>query len=314
MIAQTADRFEGEGFLDPAVICNAAHSDAVASEVSGKGAILLEPVGRNTAPAAAIAALHGQDVGAELVLLSPADHHVRNPDAFRDAARAASAAAREGYIVTFGITPDRPETGYGYIRMGDPVSGEVRRVDAFVEKPDLETAKSYLSAGGYAWNGGLFLFAPSLMLAEMEAFAPEMLSAARAAYEQAKTSGREIALDRDAFAASPSESIDYAVMEKTTHAACLSVDMGWSDIGSFMSLLDASERDNEGNRLPTTAMAVNAQDNLVMTDGPQVSLVGVSGVGVIVRGNEVLVVNLDHSQSVKQLVDGLKASGEMRRL
>jgi len=314
MIQDTADRFIADEFLDPAFICSAAHADIIAAQVPGDGVLLLEPMGRNTAPAAAAAALHGQAIGAELVLLAPADHHVRNISAFQTAARNASSAALAGHIVTFGITPDRPETGYGYIHMGEAVDGAVRRVQAFVEKPDRDTAKSYLAQGGYAWNAGLFLFRPDTMLAELKAHAPDILDAVQSAYSNAAISGRTLALDADSFAACRSDSIDYAVMEATRHAACLPVDIGWSDIGSFEALHADLPKDEAGNAVPDETLTINSRACLVDTDGLSVSLVGLEGIGVIVRNGEVMVVKLDQSQSVKTLVEALKSSNQSSRL
>ena len=324
MIAETAARFDSADFFAPATICNAAHADIVAAEVGGEGAILLEPVGRNTAPAAVVAAMHAKRVGAELVFLAPADHHVRDVEALRAAVAAATPAAEVGNIVTFGISPTSPETGYGYIRMAKAISGEVRRVAEFVEKPDLATARGYLADGGYAWNAGLFLFRPDTLLDEIRLHAADVLEPAVAAYVKAAVEGREIALDAESFAACRAESIDYAVMEKTARAACLAVDIGWSDIGSFASLHAVAAKDADGNSLNTAAgakgavgagaRAVDASGCLVVSDGTPVGLVGVEGVGVVVRGGEILVVGLDHSQSVKALVDDLKRDGETDRL
>ena len=314
MVEATAARMNG--FLPPAAICNADHADAIEAQLPDGGAVVLEPVARNTAPAAAVAALHGQAEGADLVLLSPADHHVGDPDAFRAAVLAAAPAAMDGHLVTFGITPTRPETGYGYIRRGlraaDELAGGVWRVAQFREKPDADTARAYVEAGNYLWNAGLFLFRPETLIAEMEAHVPDILQAARASYSNAKREGRRVALDREAFAASPSDSLDYAVMERTDRAAVLQVEMGWSDIGSFASLHDAVERNSDGNAGGSTL--VESSGNLVRTDGPRVHLVGVEGLGVVVSGDDVLVVDLAHSQSVKQVVDSLKAKGDTDRL
>ena len=307
MIQETAARFVGSDFADTAVICGANHAALIDLQVPGRGAIIVEPVGRNTAPAAAVAALHGQALGAELVLLAPADHHMADAGAFRRAVAEAAPAARNGFVVTFGIRPDRPETGYGYIRMGDAVVDSVNRVDAFVEKPDSLTAKNYIEAGNYAWNAGLFLFRPDTMIRELRAHAPDILDSVESAYAKAHHDSRQITLDPDAFAACRAESVDYAVMEATAHAACLPIDVGWSDIGSFAALHGALPHDPHGNALARNSLAVSSRNCLVDTDGPRVSLVGVEGLGVIVRNNEILVVSLDESQSVKTLVDRIKA-------
>lgn len=322
MVEATAARFDAPGYLPPAFICNADHADTIDAQVPAKngesGSLILEPVGRNTAPCAAVAALHAREIGADLVLMSPADHHVTDPESFRDAVAAARGAALDGHIVTFGITPTGPETGYGYIRRGGGLGGRVARVDSFVEKPDRATAQGYLDAGGYSWNAGLFLFAPDAMIAELERHAPAILAAARAAYDRASRSGRRLALDADSFAASPSEAVDRAVMERTDRAAVVDVSMGWNDIGAFDALhrvrADAGGADAHGNVAPEGTIAMEAGGCLVDSDGPRVSLVGVENVGVVVRGGEVLVVALDRAQGVKAVVDAIKAGGDTGRL
>ena len=303
LIQQTAARFESGAFLPPAVICNAAHADTVAGQLPKGGAILLEPVGRNTAPAAAAAALHGRDLGAELVLLAPADHYIAEPEAFREAVLMAAPVAKAGHIVTFGIAPTRAETGYGYINMADELGAGVRRVEAFVEKPDAATAERYLASCDYAWNAGLFLFSPSLMVEELSAHAPDILATVETAMSRAEREGRIVRLDPDTFATCRSQSFDYAVMEPTDRAACLPVSMGWTDIGSYEALHAARERDGAGNAVPLDTRVVGAANCLVATDGPRVSLVGVENVAVVVRDGEVLVLDLAQSQQVKRLTD-----------
>ena len=301
MIQETAARFEGADFLSPAVICNAAHADAVAAQVAGDGVIGLEQVGRNTAAAAAWAALIGRDAGAELVLLAPADHHITDVGAFREAVAEAAGVARSGHIVTFGIQPTRPETGYGYIRMSETLQGGVRRVEAFVEKPDTATAQRYVATGDYAWNAGLFLFRPDTLLSEMKQHAADILESLEIALADGRREGRYVHPHAERFAATRSQSFDYAVMETTDLAACLPVEMGWTDIGSFEALLTARKRDAQGNALPRLSRALDAKNCLVDTDGPRVSLVGVENLGVIVRDGEVLVIDLAQSQRVKHL-------------
>ena len=303
LIQQTAARFSGETFLPPAVICNAAHADTVAKQLPDADAVFLEPVGRNTAPAAALATLYGHSTGAELVLLAPADHFIADPDAFGRAVSAAAPVAADGHIVTFGIQPTRAETGYGYIHMGEAIHGDVRRVSAFVEKPDAATARAYLESGDHAWNAGLFLFRPDTMLSELKSHAPDILAAVEDAFANRREEGRLHHLDAGAFAACRSQSLDYAVMEPTTRAACLPVSMGWTDIGSFEALHAARPGNASGNALAEGTRAVGASDCLVDTDGPRVNLVGVSGLAVIVRDGEVLVLDMAHSQSVKRLAD-----------
>lgn len=321
MVQETAERFTGERFTDPVFICNSLHVDAIAAQMSNINrkvdAFIVEPVGRNTAPCAVVAAVHAAKKDGALVMLVPADHHVKKPESFRDAIERAIPAANDGYLVTFGITPDGPETGYGYIAQGDGLDSGVFKVDAFREKPDLETAKSYLAAGNYAWNAGIFLFSPETFLAEADAHAGDIARESRRAYDAASTTGNVVNLDKDIFAACPSESIDYAIMEHTTKAAVVPCEIGWNDIGSFTSLQAARaeiESDDHGNALKGLVMSEGSDGCLVSSDGLPVSIVGLSNVGVIVHEGEVLVVNLDESQAVKKIVTRLKEGGEKDRL
>ena len=321
MVQETVERFDGERFTDPVFICNALHVDAIAEQMSAIGrnvdAFIVEPVGRNTAPCAVVAAVHATQKEDCLVMLVPADHHVKKPKNFRAAIEKAVPIAKDGYLVTFGITPDGPETGYGYIAQGDRLAEGVSKVDAFREKPDLETAKSYLAAGNYAWNAGIFLFSPETFLGEAQAHAKDITREAKRAYGAAATQGNVINLDKDIFAACPSESIDYAVMEHTSRAAVVPCEIGWNDIGSFTSLQAARaeiESDEGGNALSGSVMSEGSDNCLVHSDGMPVSIVGLSNVGVIVHGGEVLVVNLDESQAVKKIVTRLKDGSETDRL
>lgn len=321
MVQETVERFEGERFTDPVFICNALHVDAIASQMAdinrSVDAYIVEPVGRNTAPCAVVAAVHAAKKDGALVMLVPADHHVKKPEDFRLAIEKAIPAAKDGYLVTFGITPDGPETGYGYIAQGESLGKGVSKVDAFREKPDLETAKSYLAAGNYAWNAGIFLFSPDAFLNEAKAHAGDIAREAEKAYDAAQHNGDVINLDKSIFAACPSESIDYAVMEHTNKAAVVPCEIGWNDIGSFTSLQAARaeiESDEHGNSVSAGVMSEGSQNCLVQTDGIAVSIVGLSNVGVIVHGGEVLVVNLDESQAVKKIVTRLKDGKETERL
>ena len=321
MVQETVERFTGERFTDPVFICNALHVDAIAAQMTeinrDVDAFIVEPVGRNTAPCAVVAAVHAAQKDNALVMLVPADHHVKKPQNFRDAIERAVTTAEEGYLVTFGISPDGPETGYGYIAQGETLNEGVFKVDAFREKPDLETAKSYLSAGNYAWNAGIFLFSPDAFLSEAEAHAGDIARESRRAYDAAKTDGNVIHLNKDIFADCPSESIDYAVMEHTSKAAVVPCEIGWNDIGSFTSLQSARAEissDEQKNALMGPVISVASENCLVSTDSLPVSIVGLSNIGVIVHEGEILVVNLDESQSVKTVVTRLKDGEEKDRL
>ena len=321
MVQETAERFDGDRFTDPVFICNALHVDAIAAQmrdISRKvDAFIVEPVGRNTAPCAVVAAVHAAQKDDCLVMLVPADHHVKKPEEFRAAIERALPAAKQGYLVTFGITPDSPETGYGYIAQGAGLHDGVFKVDAFREKPDAATAQTYLDAGNYAWNAGIFLFSPEAFLGEATVHAGPITKEARKAYEASETNGNVIHLNKDIFSACPSESIDYAVMEHTQKAAVVPCEIGWNDIGSFASLQAARaniQSDNNGNATSGPVMAEHSENCLVHTDGPSVSIVGLSNVGVIVHDGEIMVVNLDESQAVKKIVTRLKDGQETDRL
>lgn len=293
----------------PLVVANEDHRFLVAEQLRVIGAprarIVLEPVGRNTAPAIAAAALIASaDGGDPLLLVLPSDHVVRDADAFRAAVRAASPAAEAGALVTFGIVPQAPETGFGYIQA--EAGDGVRKVLRFVEKPDAATAQGYLDAGGYYWNSGMFLFRASRFLEELGRHRPDILAAVRAACGHVDPDGEFLRLDREAFAASPSESIDYAVMEKTDAAMVLPVDIGWNDVGSWSALWDVSEQDADGNARHGDVITVDSHNSYAYARR-LVALVGVENLVVVETDDAVLVAAKDRVQDVKQVVARLKA-------
>ncbi|HEY1135953.1 MAG TPA: mannose-1-phosphate guanylyltransferase/mannose-6-phosphate isomerase [Xanthomonadaceae bacterium] len=303
----------------PLVVANEAHRFLVAEQLRVIGApaarIVLEPVGRNTAPAIAAAALVAMADGSDpLLLVLPSDHVVRDADAFRNAVLAATPAAEAGALVTFGIVPQAPETGFGYIQAeaGQPSPGEgVRRVLRFVEKPDAATAQAYLDDGGYFWNSGMFLLRASRYLEELGRYRPDILAAVRAAcahldHDALSQGGEFLRLDRDAFAASPSESIDYAVMEKTDAAMVLPVDIGWNDVGSWSALWEVSEQDGDGNAHHGDVIAIDSRNSYAYARR-LVALVGVDDLVVVETDDAVLVAAKDKVQDVKQVVARLKA-------
>jgi len=310
MLQATWLRVAGIAGAAPIVVANEEHRFLVAEQLRQVGAptaaILLEPLGRNTAPAIAAAALQATIDGADpLLLVLPSDHVIVKADAFRDAVRAASAAAEQGALVTFGIVPAAPETGFGYIQAADAEIAGVRRVARFVEKPDIATARSYLADGGYYWNSGMFLFRASRYLQELERFRPDVLVATRQAFERAKRDGDFIRLDKDAFAACPADSIDYAVMERTDAAAVLPVDIGWSDLGSWAALWEVATRDADGNATIGDVIAVDSRNSYV--HGRRlVALVGVDDLVVVDTDDAVLVARKDRVQDVKDVVARLK--------
>ena len=293
----------------PIVVANEEHRFLAAEQLRLVGvenaAIVLEPAGRNTAPAIAAAALQALAGGGDpLLLVLPSDHVVRDAGAFQAAVSEAMPAAEDGALVTFGIVADAPETGFGYIQAG---AGEgVRPVLRFVEKPDADTARGYLDSGDYYWNSGMFLFRASRYLEELEKFQPEIVAAVRKAFDAAARDGDFVRLDGDAFAASPSDSIDYAVMEKTDRAMVLPVDIGWNDVGSWSALWDVSEQDEDGNARHGEVIAIDSHGNYAYSRR-LVALVGVDGLVVVETDDALLVARKDRVQQVKDVVARLKA-------
>jgi len=308
MVQATWRRVEALADLAPIVVANEEHRFLVAEQLRQVGApvpaILLEPVGRNTAPAIAAAALQAMAGGADpLLLVLPSDHVVRDVAGFQRAVREASSAAEAGALVTFGIVPDAPETGFGYIQA--EAGDGLRQVLRFVEKPDAATARSYLDAGGYYWNSGMFLFRASRYLEELARFRPDIVDAVRAAHAAARHDGDFVRLDKDAFSACQSDSIDYAVMEKTADAMVLPVDIGWNDVGSWSALWDVAERDADGNAHHGDVIAVDSRNSYAYAQR-LVALVGVDDIVVVETDDAVLVARKDKVQEVKQVVARLK--------
>lgn len=279
---------------------------------------LLEPAGRNTAPAVVLAALHARDrVGADAVLLIlPADHLIRDLDAFAaDAARAA-ALADDGWLVTFGIRPTHPETGFGYIRMGQAVAGAAgtaaptgREVAAFVEKPDMQTAESYVASGNYVWNSGMFCFRADALLAVAAQVCPDVLAAAQACHAQAINHESPVEFAREAFLAQPDISIDYAIMERAPRVAVVPATFDWSDIGSWKAMSDLdTETDDDGNRVHGQAILVESANCYIQSDARMVAAVGVRDLVIVDTGDAVLVSHRERAQQVKQVVERLRAS------
>ncbi len=299
------------GFAAPVVVCARRHADLARQQClavnTAPEQVITEPCPRNTAPCAvtaalAVQALHGDDAQ---VLLLAADHHVSDADAFVTAVRAGSGAAQAGHIVTFGAQPDHPATGYGYIRRGQALDDAAFAVAAFVEKPDEDTAKSYLAAGDYVWNAGLFLFRTGTLLDEMQRHRPDILEAASAAWAQAKSANGLVHLDDAAFAACPSESLDYAVMEHTAKAAMVPLDAGWSDVGAWPAIHAFAEKDKDGNACHGRVLALACQGNLLHSEGPLIAAFGVNGLAVAASSKAVLVAPLERAAQIKALVEKL---------
>jgi mannose-1-phosphate guanylyltransferase len=314
MLQQTARRTSGvSGFASPIVVASARHADEIVEQLTAVGVadakLILEPAARNTAAAIALAAVEAPTEA--LLLVMPSDHVIANPTAFRQAVAAAMPSASTGWLVTFGIHPDHPETGYGYIKGGAEIGLGVLSVDRFVEKPDLATARSYLADGTYSWNGGIFLFTAGAYVAALEAYAPEVLAAARAALDAADRDGAYIYPDRAAFSAAPDVSIDYAVMEKAERVAVVPVDMGWSDVGSWDALHQIAPRDHADNFHHGEIVAIDTQGCLLRTDGPLVAAVGIKDLIVIATGDAVLILPRGSSQEVKRAIEHLKRDGHV---
>jgi len=298
----------------PLVVCNEEHRFLVAEQLRAAGvdgaAILLEPAGRNTAPAVALAALHASARhGAEaLLLVLPSDHVIADAAAFRRAVLEGVPAAQAGGLVTFGVRPTRPDTGYGYIRAGEALDASpARQVLAFVEKPDAERAAAYLASGEYLWNGGMFLLGAGSYLAELQRHAPAIAEACRSAFDAVRVDLDFVRVGREAFLASPSDSIDYAVMEHTGRAAVVALDAGWSDVGSWDALLDVQPKDAAGNVIFGDVLVEDASGSLIRSEGRLVAALGVKDLVIVETADAVLVADRARAQDVKRLVERLKA-------
>jgi mannose-1-phosphate guanylyltransferase/mannose-6-phosphate isomerase len=301
------------GGLQPIVVANDDHRFLVAEQCRAMGVkpqqLILEPMGRNTAPAIAIAALAALETGTDPVLLVlPSDHVFEKPKQFIEAVKAALPSAQAGQLVTFGIVPSYPETGYGYIRSAAPLqAGQAVPVAEFVEKPNSASAEAYLAAGNYTWNSGMFLMKASTFLQELKRFQGPMYAACEHAWNSSKTDLDFTRLEREAFAQCPAESIDYAVMEKTDKAMVIPLDAGWNDVGAWSSVWNALEKDAQGNAVRGDTLLHDVQDSYVYAEHRLVSLVGVKNLVVIETADAVLVLAKDRAQDVKRVVDQLKA-------
>ncbi|GGW82434.1 mannose-1-phosphate guanylyltransferase/mannose-6-phosphate isomerase [Alteromonas halophila] len=311
MLQNTITRLPNAETSNPIVICNDAHRFIVAEQLRQKeidhGGILLEPVGRNTAPAIALAALHATMSGEDPILLVlAADHLIKDDTAFHNAIEKAQTLAEQGKLVTFGIVPDSPHTGYGYIKSGDEL-GPGFVVSEFVEKPGLETAQQYVSSGKYFWNSGMFMFKASRYLEELKKHHPEMLDVCKRAIDTETPDLDFIRVDHDIFATCPDDSIDYAVMEKTDSAAMVTLDAGWSDVGSWSSLWENSEKDKQGNATVGDVLLENVSNSYVNAEERLVSVIGLDDVVVVETKDAVMVANRKDDQHIKTVVNKLKA-------
>ncbi len=310
LLQQTVQRVEDPGrFTPPLLVANEEHRFIIAEQLREVGAapraLLLEPVGRNTAPAACVAALVlAKSDPDPLMLLLPSDHIIEDDAAFAAAIDRAASAARCGSLVSFGIAPERPETGYGYIRRGpafDGVSG-VFRVAEFVEKPDTEKAQAYIASGEHLWNSGIFLFPVRRLLDELERLRPDIVAACRRALAEASHDADFTRLGKEAFAACATESIDYAVMEHTQHAAVVPVTMGWSDVGSWDALWEISAKDPAGNSIAGNVVAQDTRNCYLRSEAGLLAAIGIEDLVVVVTADAVMLAPRNRTQEVRQLV------------
>src|SRR5579862_3950804 len=317
LLQEAALRVTDKGqFAAPIIIANDEHRFIVAEQLRLAGvmprAIVLEPVGRNTAPACCIAALLLAAKEPEaLFLVMPSDHAITDLAAFKAAVARAAEVAAEGRLVTFGITASRPETGYGYIRRGKALAGVkgAFEVAGFVEKPDRARAETYVKSGDYSWNSGLFLFPAGLLVKEVQRLHPDMIAACKDAFDKAKRDLDFLRLDRDAFAKVAGNSIDYAVMEHTPHAAVVPVEMGWSDVGTWDALWMIGNKDAAGNTMSGDVMVEDVRNSYLRTESGLLAVLGVEDLVVVATADAVLVTRRDRAQDIKQLVARLERDG-----
>ena len=313
MLQLTVARARGaERYGAPIIVGNARHAGMIEQQLSAVGiddaTLILEPAARNTAPAIALAALAAGG-GVTPLLVMPSDHVIADLDAFRAAIEAALPLVRDGWLATFGINPDAPETGYGYIQVGEAIGPAIHRVARFVEKPHADVAATMVAGGEHVWNGGIFLFRADAYLAALRSHAPAMLDAAESAMAHAQRDGSRILPDAEAFAACPSDSIDYAVMEKADRVAVAPVSMGWSDVGSWDALHVIAARDDADNSHSGDVIAIDTSNCLVRSDGARIAMVGVNDLIVVASGNDLLILPRGRSQDVKRIIAELEKRG-----
>ena len=314
MLQETHQRLHALDTAPPIVVCNEAHRFLVAEQMReialDTTAIILEPAGRNTAPAIALAAINALRADADAMLLVlPADHYIANTDAFSQAVQSALDAANSGRLVTFGVVPDRAETGYGYIKCGAEFGAGISELSEFVEKPDQATAQGYVDAGNYLWNSGMFLFRADRYLEVLAQYQSLMADACRQAMAGATHDMDFVRPDSEAFLACPSDSIDYAVMEQTDAGAVVALDCGWSDIGAWSALWEAGDADTEGNVIEGDVLAQDTRNSYIRSETRLVTTTGVDNLVIVETADAVLVADRDNVQNVKALVTALKLQG-----
>lgn len=313
MLQETVRRLDGLECSPPLIVCNEEHRFLAAEQMLQLGlediSIILEPEGRNTAPAIALAAMRAmQDKQDPVLLVLAADHHVRDPGAFQQSVLKGRALAEQDRLVTFGIVPQGPETGYGYIQKGQAIGEEGFAIARFVEKPDAVKALSYIQSGDYFWNSGMFMFRAGLYLKQLERFQPDMFRACRAAMDNIAFDLHFVRVDKKAFLSCPADSIDYAVMEKTELGVIVPMDAGWCDVGSWSALWDISSRDEHGNALKGDTMALDTRNSFVHAESRLVATLGVEDLVVVETRDAVLVARKDKAQQIKSVVREIQKS------
>ena len=313
MLQETIRRLDGIADLQaPIAVCNEDHRFMLAEQLWEIGikpaAIILEPMGKNTAPAVALAALSAASAD-DILLVLPADHVIANLQAFHQAIAQAKILAEQDFLVTFGIVPNEPETGYGYIKRDVVQYGDAFKVAAFVEKPDADTAQQYVDSGNYFWNSGMFAFKAGRFLQELEKFNPAMLAACRQSLDAATIDLDFVRLNKAAFTACPADSIDYAVMEKTDKAVVIPLDADWNDVGSWSALWDVKEKDEFGNAISGDVLTVDSHNSFIHAERKLVTVIGISDLVVVETDDAVMIAPKDRVQEVKNIVDQLKALG-----
>ncbi|MFK7978035.1 MAG: mannose-1-phosphate guanylyltransferase/mannose-6-phosphate isomerase [Halioglobus sp.] len=311
MLQETLKRTSGLQAADPIVVCNEEHRFMVAEQLRQlkleAGGLILEPEGRNTAPAVALAALRAVAHDSDAVMLVlPADHLIENVSAFVEAVGKALPQAQDGRLMTFGVVPTAAETGYGYIKCGASVSEDLFELERFVEKPDEKTAQSYLDAGGYLWNSGMFLLRAATYLEQLGELAPDMLAACEKAMAGSNADMDFVRPDAQAFAACPSDSIDYAVMEKTKVGGVVSLDCGWSDVGAWSALWEVAEQDEDGNASTGDVLLNDCRNSYFRSDSRLVAATGVENLVVVETADAILVADREQVQGVKDIVNKLR--------
>ncbi|MCK4840882.1 MAG: mannose-1-phosphate guanylyltransferase/mannose-6-phosphate isomerase [Methylococcales bacterium] len=313
LLQETVLRLQGiDSLKGPIAVCNEDHRFMMAEQLREinipPSAIILEPIGKNTAPAVALAALAvDSDSKDDILLVLPADHVIADVASFQKAVKQAEMMAEKGYLVTFGIVPTAPETGYGYIKSGNKNTDVAFDVANFVEKPDLATAKKYVDSGDFFWNSGMFAFKAGRYLEELEKYHPDMLKACAESFNSAKVDADFIRLDKDIFALCPADSIDYAVMEKTDKAVVIPLDAEWNDVGSWSALWDVTNKDDSGNAVSGDVLTVNTENSFLHSSSRLITTVGVSDLVIVETADAVMVASKEQVQDVKEIVEQLKS-------